>query len=673
MALPASKIEQEADTSFPFASNFLQSFFSSKLNKESLTSSLLISAFAVINISLALLISELPSFAALNQRLIVVVDTISVVLAIAAVLTAGSCFLISTFLSLKSGKIGYETCTTIGLIAFSVVVVVEYFSSAPGVTQIALSLALVLFILLLDRAWTNRWHGLFSRRLGGWLWHADGSDHLYENEVNAANLFESGAIIEFFQGEYLPCDGEVISGLAEVLERRYSGLGKHKIRGAGQEVFAGSKVLRGSLKVKLASTPEESVLGYFGTSLEERVKSELPGKRRSSLLESLFSASILFIGACVFLYLKDTGTSFSDALLISSGIFFLTLIPRFFKVSSFWDSAVLFGAFMRGALLKGNYCSRFLERIRTLLIYSTKDFPVGKQAVKEIELIDSRIDLESLQLTLLSLLSCSNDETHTMVVEYLFDKLKSATPYSVDDFRNYPGKGICGVIKDTDFSIGTEDFMIERGVQLQASDVLVEEPSGGIQLIAADDEIIARIHFFRHLEKDGKRMVREQRGLGIRTILASDEDKNRVDKVGKLIDLELSDVNGEVTQQALVEKIKSSKPLALFTSPSIDKSILEQADLSIVMFDELLWDTEIGDVIIFEQDTSIVSSLIKFFRRQLILKKVSIWSASLLSLALGIALVFEALSTLEVVALVCLISAISYSRMSAVIGDRTLS
>jgi hypothetical protein len=65
--------------------------------------------------------------------------------------------------------------------------------------------------------------------------------------------------------------------------------------------------------------------------------------------------------------------------------------------------------------------------------------------------------------------------------------------------REYQGRGICGIVHGVELSIGSEDFLVERGIMVQPSDGTGESYSANdgvekIVLVAIDDDIVARFH-----------------------------------------------------------------------------------------------------------------------------------------------------------------------------------
>jgi hypothetical protein len=60
------------------------------------------------------------------------------------------------------------------------------------------------------------------------------------------------------------------------------------------------------------------------------------------------------------------------------------------------------------------------------------------------------------------------------------------------DLREYEGRGTCGAVKGVEISVGTEDFIVERGIMLQPSDIVATSPGEGVLLVAIDNDVIAR-------------------------------------------------------------------------------------------------------------------------------------------------------------------------------------
>jgi hypothetical protein len=60
------------------------------------------------------------------------------------------------------------------------------------------------------------------------------------------------------------------------------------------------------------------------------------------------------------------------------------------------------------------------------------------------------------------------------------------------DLREYEGRGVCGSVKGVEISIGSEDFIVERGIMLQPSDIVTPAADERVLLVAIDNDVIAR-------------------------------------------------------------------------------------------------------------------------------------------------------------------------------------
>jgi hypothetical protein len=117
--------------------------------------------------------------------------------------------------------------------------------------------------------------------------------------------------------------------------------------------------------------------------------------------------------------------------------------------------------------------------------------------VHDLELLDDRIGEPEICGTLLSLLGRAESTTLSSAAQYCRSRASDLTPERVLDMHEYEGKGVCGLVRGIDITIGTEEFLVERGIVFQPSDVLASPSSptpSGVLFIAIGDGVIGRFN-----------------------------------------------------------------------------------------------------------------------------------------------------------------------------------
>jgi hypothetical protein len=113
--------------------------------------------------------------------------------------------------------------------------------------------------------------------------------------------------------------------------------------------------------------------------------------------------------------------------------------------------------------------------------------------VKELNLMDDRISEHSLCSCIASIVGRAEDQALAMIGDYCQRVVGAIATDRVIDLHEYEGRGICGTVKGIEFSIGSEDFLVDRGILIQPTESALEEGSEDkVVLVAIGDDLIAR-------------------------------------------------------------------------------------------------------------------------------------------------------------------------------------
>jgi hypothetical protein len=149
------------------------------------------------------------------------------------------------------------------------------------------------------------------------------------------------------------------------------------------------------------------------------------------------------------------------------------------------------------------------------------------------------------------------------------------------DLREYPGRGICGTIHGVELSIGSEDFLVERGIMVQPTDSGVEHEHGEpLLMVAIDDDVVARFwisssqeHLFAEADSpapsDEIELVQSSglaRELGDEVLLVRGSESDLVGQTAKHEVSFFSADEGALRRATVVAFSPEIEPLRLFVS-----------------------------------------------------------------------------------------------------------
>lgn len=459
-----------------------------------------------------------------------------------------------------------------------------------------------------------------------------------EPSVTSAKLIDLTiqSIVLVEEGDFLPVDGVVLSGTALIEERRLSALPTVMVKGAGASVYAGSQVLRGAAVVKVLALPHESFITTFAERLEKQTANPPELENRISEREAWLGVVALLVSfGGGYLWWRHTGQIYSVFFGISSFLVIGLLIGAYrFKVG--WMGFSLTRFFERGALLSSADDIGILAKVKCVALLVNREGDLKRPTCLGFSLVDERIDRKGLLEATLAIVSQVDTPSCRAIVDYITGEVSQASLHELRDFSLFEGGGIGAQIGGSEISIGDEDFLLARGVQLQPSDLELVGTGDQAVFVAIGDEPVGAFALQLDALSEASFFVRELKQIGLRPLLLAPSGvaSQSLDGIGKTLGLELVDVQRELTENDLIRKLEATFPSVLVTYGQVSEPVKKAASYIIRFFDELRWNDPIDGLTLFDDRLSIIPSLIHVARRTWIGGKL----IPLMSIALAVLL-----------------------------------
>jgi cation transport ATPase len=306
-------------------------------------------------------------------------------------------------------------------------------------------------------------------------------------------LVEMGQALSLSEGMVVPADLRIESGSCAVLERYLSPLPHFRIRDEAEIVLAGSFVLSGTAQAIALSSTKESVLA----KVEGLVAPCVEESERTAMVEyhdwvRNFALCVAFLAVAAAISWDKRSGYATDVLLAGGLTLFLGCVG--YLVDVVHDAACrLIGSWARKGFVSTLPSTLAdLSVISKVVVDPSRIDAATECQVRELEILDDRIGREALCGCVISLLGRADDMALAAAGDYCQTVLGRVASERVLDLREYEGRGTCGSVKGVEISIGTEDFIVERGIMLQPSDIVTTAPGEGVLLVAIDNDVIAR-------------------------------------------------------------------------------------------------------------------------------------------------------------------------------------
>jgi cation transport ATPase len=435
-----------------------------------------------------------------------------------------------------------------------------------------------------------------------------------ESECAASEL-RTGELFRIAKGSIVPCDGLVVEGSAELQELRTSGAEASKYKTKGHKVFAGSRLVGGELLCEAVCKADESMITSFADDLAKRLNAEQQHQLVSEIWETRFSIVLLFAAMGLGAYQYGIGSGISGALNVAAAILAIGFVVRCSFLVSSAGTLALSHAFYAGMRLRSARVLRTLSKAKNLIVDFVAPFPHEYYFVKSFEVVDQRVDREGLVHVLLNILGSSDEQRNEAITSFLRKSVSGTVTHRISDPRAYEGRGISAIVGGVEFSVGTEDFLVDRGVYLQASELVPAQPSQVCLYVAMRDELVAHLTLERRPVADANAFQQDLRAFGLRLMLCSSETPEKADRVGRELGLDLAYIHGDMSPERYIEKIRGQGTSAFLLDAKTDPVLAREAASTISFFDEFRWDLDRADVVLMREDLLGLARVFKLVRR----------------------------------------------------------
>ncbi|MBX7143073.1 MAG: hypothetical protein K1X79_01345 [Oligoflexia bacterium] len=431
-------------------------------------------------------------------------------------------------------------------------------------------------------------------------------DHAPVETQTTGSELKVGGLFKASVGLLVPCDGLIIEGMAEVSERRLSGAAITKLKHKGDKIFAGSIVRRGELLCEVTNAASDALISNFVEVLDQRLATEADRSLLGETWQTRIGVAIMFVSFSSAAYAYGVGSGITRAATIAAEVMMLCLLTRLSLIDTALAQVMLVRAFFRGMLLRAARTLKSLESVKNFIVDVISPFPHEALFVRSFRIIDERLEREKLISVILNLLGASDEQRDEAMAKYLLKLVPQPELHRIADLRTYDGRGLSGVVGGVDFTIGSEAFLIERGVQLQMNELVLLQDNEQALYVAMRDEVVAAFTLRSSAVEDPQGLGQMLKGRGVRFMACSTEPLDKVDRAGKLLGLELSDVFGELAPERYIEKMRGAGLSALLIDQQTNPSLAAESAVRFSLFDQLRWDLSQGDVLLLQDDLSSV-------------------------------------------------------------------
>lgn len=378
---------------------------------------------------------------------------------------------------------------------------------------------------------------------------SNGNEHVFP-----AGDVPVGSIIRILPGEYIPLDGIIKKGETSVNEAILTGESIPHSKSGGDEVFAGTVNIDGSIQVRTTAECEETVHARIVRLMEEAQRTRSPLQKMVDNISAVFIPLIIFAALITFfvwLFL----TSFNIALIYALAVL-VVACPCALGIGSPIAAAVSIGrSAASGVLVKSAGAMERIGKTRIAVFDKTGTLTSGEFAVVIAKSTGDRNRL------IAAVASLEHDSLHPLsksIVKYADTVTKER--FETKNVVTVPGRGMKGEVKMNgewkELLVGNKVFLLQNGYSI--SGVLDKEANvsdATIVFVGWDKRVNGIIGLRDVVHESAQPTIKILRAMNIRTILLSGDRKDIASKVGS--ELDIDEVYGELLPQDKIDFIRS--------------------------------------------------------------------------------------------------------------------
>lgn len=436
-------------------------------------------------------------------------------------------------------------------------------------------------------------------------------------------------------GERIPVDGKIIKGSSSIDESAITGESIPVSKNVGDEVFAGTINLNGTITINMTKPNAETLFQKIITLVQTAQSEKSPSQLFIEKFENRYVKGVLITVAIMmflphYLFGWDWNTTFYRAIVLLVVASPCALVASIMPATL---SAISNGA-RHGILFKGGVHLENMSVIRLLAVDKTGTLTEGTPVVTDVIVREGLDEIEALKI-MASIEAQSNHPLAQAIVQYA--KEQQIEMLSGIDITDIPGCGIKATIDGETFTIGNGDFVGNEEAKEFANGIAGRFADEGKTIVFMKDEkgIAALIALKDTIRNEAKEAVQILKELGIQIAMLTGDHE----KTAKAIAAEAG-VNeyiakcSPVTKTEFIDKALTQYQYVGMVGDGInDAPALAKSTVGIAMGGGTDVALETADVVLMKNDLAKIAYAVKLGRKmQRIVKQNVIFSTSVIAL-----------------------------------------
>lgn len=412
-----------------------------------------------------------------------------------------------------------------------------------------------------------------------------------------------GDVVLIKPGGRIPVDGSVTGGHSFVDQATITGESMPVEKKPGSAVFAGTINQSGALEVRVERLGRDTTFGKIIQAVEQAEQSRAPIQR---IADRLAGYLVYFaFAAAILTFLVTHNTRSTISVIIVAGACGIAAGTPLAILGAIGRAA------QQGAIIKGGLYLEKLAEVDTILLDKTGTVTFGTP-----ELVDMRPAPEISTGLLLKTAAMAESRSEHPVAKAI---LKKATEMGLahedsSRFQYTPGKGVWAMCGGEEVIVGSENFLVERGVEFSRAN------GNGVDaevFVARKGKFLGTLVVADRLRPEAVESIQALKSMGLRTVLLTGDVRAVAKDVGQKLGVNevASELLPEQKLQYVKRLVEASHAVAMVGDGVNDAPALAQATVGVAMGSGTDVAQESADVVLIGSDLSKLVETLQVARR----------------------------------------------------------
>ena len=413
-------------------------------------------------------------------------------------------------------------------------------------------------------------------------------------EMVPISVVKPQSLVKVLTGETIPIDGVLEDCKVSIDESTMTGEAYPVRKQTGQEVFAGTIVLDGTVYIRTDKPADESLISNIIKLVEDAQSGKAPIQRLVDKISAIFVPVVILLAIVGGIFWATIGHTWVDNPMNSGFELALMVIISTLVIACpcalglATPIALVVGTSVgakHGLLIKGIDALESVHKSNVMVVDKTGTVTLGRPKVSHIEIIDCEVK------EILSIAAALEQESNHPLAAAIISSWSNVTKDkpSISDIRTLPGMGMVGEYDGKVAAAGNQELMVEVGVSFstELTERIQSATSKGISivLVCHGNKLLGWIEFSDLVRDTSALAVKRAKQMGIEVIMLTGDNENSAKSIAEEVGIETVIANVKPDKKA--DQIKSlqqdGKNVIMIGDGINDAAALSIANVGIAM------------------------------------------------------------------------------------------